>query len=69
MLSQEELCRHRSAFPSLTGLTGRELDGLLGRFTRAEADLRSTSDRTRREGTPALAPPAPTAASCAAPPR
>jgi DDE superfamily endonuclease len=48
MLSYAELCRHSSAFPALTGLTRREFDALLPRFTRAEADLRGTSDRTRR---------------------
>ncbi|HKB41707.1 MAG TPA: transposase family protein [Gemmataceae bacterium] len=52
MLSYDELCRHPSAFPSLTGLTRREFDALLPRFLRAEADLRAHSDRTRRDGSP-----------------
>jgi hypothetical protein len=52
MLSYEELRRHPAAFPSLTGMTRPEFDDLLGRFTRAEADLRANSDTTRRGGTP-----------------
>ncbi len=51
MLSYEELCRRPSAFPALTGLTRPEFDALLGRFTRAEADCRARSTRTRG-GTP-----------------
>jgi hypothetical protein len=52
MLSYEELRRHPAAFPSLTGLTRAEFDDLLGRFSRAEADLRAGSGRTRRDGRP-----------------
>ena len=52
MLSHEELCRHPAAFPSLTGMTRAEFDGLLARFTRAEADLRASSQTTRRDGRP-----------------
>src|SRR5262245_63902557 len=48
MLSYAELCRHSSAFPCLTGPTRREFDALLPRFTRAEADRRAHSDRTRQ---------------------
>jgi DDE superfamily endonuclease len=57
MLSYDDLCRHPSAFPALTGLTRREFDALLGRFTRAEADLRAGSDRTRRDGSPRVRAP------------
>lgn len=52
MLSYEELCRHPAAFPSLTGMTRAEFDGLLGRFSQAEADLRANSDATRRDKKP-----------------
>lgn len=52
MLSYEELCRHPAAFPSLTGMTRAEFDGLLPRFTQAEADVRAGSDTTRRDGRP-----------------
>jgi hypothetical protein len=47
MLSYEELCRRPAAFPSLTGMTRREFDAPLGRFRRAEADLRASSASTR----------------------
>jgi DDE superfamily endonuclease len=56
MLSYEELCRHPSAFPSLTGLTRREFDALLPRFARAEADRRAQSPRTRQGAPRAHAP-------------
>src|SRR5215207_8354363 len=52
MLSYEELCRHPAAFPSLTGMTRPEFDGLLPRFRQAEADLRASSDATRKDGKP-----------------
>jgi hypothetical protein len=52
MLSYEELCRHPAAFPSLVGMTRPEFDDLLGRFRRAESDLRARSERTRRDGKP-----------------
>jgi DDE superfamily endonuclease len=52
MISYAELCRHPTAFPSLTGMTRGEFDALLERFRRAEADLRARSDRTRRDGKP-----------------
>jgi hypothetical protein len=47
MLSYEELCRHPTAFPALTGLTRAEFETLLGRFRQAEAEHRARSDRTR----------------------
>jgi len=56
MLSYEELCRHPSAFPALTGLTRREFDALLPRFRRAEADLRARSSRTRQGAPRARSP-------------
>jgi hypothetical protein len=52
MLSYEELCRHPAAFPSLTGMTRAEFDELLARFRQAEADLRASSDTTRKDGKP-----------------
>lgn len=52
MLSYEELCRHPAAFPSLTGMTCPEFDDLLVRFRQAEADLRASSETTRRAGMP-----------------
>jgi DDE superfamily endonuclease len=52
MLSHEELCRHPAAFPSLTGMTRAEFDGLLVRFRQAEADLRANTQTTRRDGRP-----------------
>ena len=52
MLSYEELCRHPAAFPSLTGMTRREFDALLGRFRLAEAAPTARGDLTRRDGKP-----------------
>lgn len=52
MLSDDELCRHPAAFPSLTGMTRGEFDDLLARFRQIEADLRADSRVTRRDGTP-----------------
>jgi hypothetical protein len=52
MLSYDELCRHPAAFPSLTGMSRAEFDGLLARFVRAEAELRASSETTRRGGGP-----------------
>jgi hypothetical protein len=52
MLSYEELCRHPAAFPSLTGMKRGEFDELLARFRQAEADLRASSQTTRRGGRP-----------------
>jgi hypothetical protein len=50
MLSYDELCRHPASFPSLTGMRRAEFDDLLGRFGRAEADLRAQGGPTRRDG-------------------
>ena len=46
MLSYEELCRYPAAFPSLTGMTHREFDALLGRFRQAEAQRRDHRSTT-----------------------
>ena len=48
MLSYEDLCRHPSAFPDLTGLRHAEFDALAARFERAERALRSASELTRQ---------------------
>src|SRR5436305_9814979 len=57
MISHEARCRRPAAFPCLTGMTRPEFADLLGRFRRAEADLRARSDRTRRDGTPRVRAP------------
>jgi hypothetical protein len=51
MLRYDELCRHPSAFPALTGLTRPEFDALLQRFAQAEAARRTAGTRTR-DGSP-----------------
>src|SRR5262249_45573829 len=48
MIRYAELCRHPTAFPSLTGLRRAEFDELAARFARAEAQRRAGSATTRR---------------------
>jgi DDE superfamily endonuclease len=52
MIRYAELCRHPTAFPSLTGLRRAEFDELAARFARAEAQRRAGSATTRRDRRP-----------------
>ncbi len=52
MLSYDALCKHPAAFPSLTGLTRAEFEGLAGQFQAAERDRRAAATTTRRDGRP-----------------
>jgi hypothetical protein len=52
MIRYDELCRHPTAFPSLTGLRRAEFDELAARFAQAEARLRAGSATTRRDRRP-----------------
>jgi hypothetical protein len=51
------LCRHPTAFPSLTGLNRAEFDTLVPRFERAEREVRARSATTQREGKPRVNSP------------
>jgi hypothetical protein len=57
MFRYDDLCRHPTAFPSLTGLNRAEFDELVPRFERAERELRARSATTRREGRPRVNAP------------
>lgn len=56
MITYDELRRHPAAFPSLTGMTHAEFDDLAEQFARAEAQLKATSETTRR-GSPRVNTP------------
>jgi DDE superfamily endonuclease len=57
MFRYDDLCRHPTAFPSLTGLNRAEFDELVPRFERAEREARARSATTRREGKPRVNAP------------
>ena len=57
MFRYDDLCRHPTAFPSLTGLNRAEFDELVPRFERALAAQRAGSATTRREGRPRVNAP------------
>ncbi len=57
MFRYDDLCRHPTAFPSLTGLNRAEFDELVPRFERALGEQRARSATTRREGKPRVNAP------------
>jgi hypothetical protein len=57
MFRYDDLRRHPTAFPSLTGLNRAEFDELVPRFERAERAVRARSGTTRREGKPRVNAP------------
>ena len=57
MFRYDDLCRHPTAFPSLTGLNRAEFDELVPRFERALGEQCARSGTTRREGKPRVNAP------------